>query len=109
MILFRANTIEDFTAMMASLFAGLGTSPILDGSWLTHGTDALDMAVIVISAVILLVVDIIRERGISLREVVFGHGVALQWAVGFCLLSATIIFGAYGAGYTVVPSIYAGF
>ena len=109
MVMFRANDLSDFVAMMGSLFSGVGISPLTDGSWLTHGTDKFDMLIVCIATALIFAVDLAHERGVSFRQLVFGHGVAFEWTVGLCLLSATIVFGAYGAGYTVVPSIYAGF
>lgn len=109
MLMFRADNLSVFASMMASLFTGPGIEPLLNGSWLSHGTDALDLGVVAVSVAIMFFVGRSRERGTSFRAVMSERGFWRSCAVFCALCCATLVFGAYGAGYVAVPSIYAGF
>ena len=109
MTLFRADTLADFGQMMAALFSGWGTAPLASGELFTHGTDLLDLCAALAGAAAMLVADVLQTRPGGLRGLVLGHGTALRWGLGVCLLCAVVVFGAYGAGYATVASIYAGF
>lgn len=109
MMLFRADSLHAFREMCASLFARPGLEPLAGGTWLMHGTDALDMLVVVVGAVAMLVVDVLREHGYELRPALTEHGIRRSYAAFAGLACVALVFGAYGAGYIPVPSIYAGF
>lgn len=109
MTLFRADDLPTFGSLCASLLAGPGLEPLATGTWLTHGTDALDLLVVAACAVAMLAVDHLHEQGHSLRPALTERGPWRAYAATAGLACAALVLGAYGAGYTVVPSIYAGF
>jgi hypothetical protein len=45
----------------------------------------------------------------SLASLLLGKSRARRWATGLALFVMVVVFGAYGALYTPVPSIYAHF
>ena len=53
-------------------------------------------------------VGIAKERGGEPITFVRSH-IALRWAVPLGLLTAVVVFGAYGVGYTPVAPLYAQF
>ena len=61
------------------------------------------------SVLILFIVDVIKEYGISIREKVAGCKLPMRWAFWYAAIFVIIIFGAYGAGYTIVDMIYASY
>lgn len=109
MLIFRAGSLRAAVHMLLSLFGGNGVSAVTDGSLLQLGLDAKDLTVLAISAVILLVVGLLQEKGILLRRTIGGWPLPARWAVYLAGIFAVIIFGAYGTGYAPANLIYAGF
>lgn len=109
MMLFRADTLGAFRAMLRSVWVWPGTEPLTSGSVFAHGADRYDLLVVAVFAALMLAVDVAHERGVAFRPLLLGHGTAVCWASGFALLACAIVFGAYGVSYVPVPSIYAKF
>ena len=57
----------------------------------------------------MLVVGLIRERGVSITERVAAWPLPARWALWYTLFLAVIIFGAYGTAYAPVDPMYAQF
>ena len=72
----------------------------------TLGTGALDK---VLHAVLVLVIGILHERGVHIRECVAAWPIVPRWCFYFAALFVVLIFGVYGAGHTPADLIYAGF
>ncbi len=103
MLLFRANSLRIFAEMFESMFRKT------TGNWLELGLDRHDLAVLALGALLMLMVGIVRERGICIRERIASWPMVLRWTVyagGFC---AIVLLGAYGSGYGVVDPLYANF
>lgn len=73
------------------------------------GLDNYDILLVLGGIFIVLVVDIIHEKGISIREKVASCRLPLRWGFWYAVILFIVIFGAYGAGYTIVDMIYAAY
>ncbi|MGI6756048.1 MAG: MBOAT family O-acyltransferase [Atopobiaceae bacterium] len=109
MMLFRADSLTSFAQLLAATWQGAGIDAITTGELFSHGADALDLAVALVGTAALFAFDLYQVKKGSVRELVVTHGTARRWAFGLALLAVLLVFGAYGAGYTPVASIYAGF
>ena len=103
MLLFRADNLHAAVSMFLSLFRGTGAS------LLKLGLDQRDFAILAVSAIILLVVGLLQEKGISLRRAIGEWPLPARWAVYLAGIFFVIIFGGYGSGYAPAALIYAGF
>lgn len=57
----------------------------------------------------MLTVDILKEKGVSVRETVSGYNIFIRWGVYIAAVVLVVVFGAYGASYNPVAFIYAAF
>ena len=109
-MLFRADTIGVAGNMLTSILFRFHIRDFTRISWMHgYGVSRSDIAVIVIGIVVIAVVDILNERGISVREQLGKYPLPLRWTVSYGAILCIIIFGAYGAGYDATAMIYAGF
>lgn len=109
MMIFRADTLRDFAAMFTSIFSGAGLAPFMSGAIFTHGFDRHDLLVTALSAMLLVIVGMLQERGHSLREELSQKSLPVRWSVYFAMILTVVIFGAYGTGYQALDPIYGGF
>ena len=73
------------------------------------GIDRYDVGVVFFTLGIILMISILQERGIKIRESFAKQPLVLRWAVMYGMIFFVIIFGAYGLGYIPVDPIYANF
>lgn len=106
---FNAVDLDAGFGMFRSVFTDFSFSEIADGTLLTIGMDLADYVIVIIAAVVLLVVGILHEMNIHIRAGVAKMKTAFRWIFYYIGFFAVTIFGAYGAGYTIVDMIYAGF
>ena len=79
------------------------------GNWLELGLDRHDLAVLALGALLMLMVGIVRERGICIRERIASWPMVRRWTVYAWVFCAIVLLGAYGSGYGVVDPLYANF
>ena len=106
---FRAVSLSAGIDMFRRIFQNFGASQLWDGTLLTLGMDKPDFAVVLVGTVIVLIVDVLKEKGMAIRETIAAKKLPVRWAVYYAVIFAVIIFGAYGVGYMPVDLIYAGF
>ena len=64
---------------------------------------------VLIGIVIMLIVGILKEKKLNIREEIAKKPVIIRWSIYYLLIFFIIIFGAYGAGYVPIDPIYANF
>ena len=105
---FRAETVGDGFQMLKRILTDFHLTEM--GNKLYYlGMDQYDCFVAVAGILIVMVVDILHERNIAIREKIAKWVLPVRWAVWYAAIMCVVIFGAYGAGYTVVDMIYAGY
>ncbi len=105
---FRAETVGTGFAMLGRILTNFHITELGDHIY-SLGMDYYDAAVALIGILIVLVVDILHEKNIQIRKVISGWALPARWVFWYAAIFIVIIFGAYGAGYTVVDMIYAGY
>ena len=75
-------------------------------SLLNLGLDIANWWILIIAILILLVVDILHEKEISVIAWVDKHNIVLRWVLGLALIWTTIMFGIYGVAYDTSQFIY---
>ncbi len=108
-LFFRANGLGVGLKMFASIFTGFHWSTLTDGSLLKLGLSIKDLAVVLFGLTTILIVGILHEKGVAIRERIAGWNIAVRWGFLYAAIVIIIIFGAYGAGYIPAKLIYAGF
>ena len=106
---FNANSLSDGFAMFGRIFTDFNPADIGSGVILGLGLKWQEWLIVALSLVVALIVDIMHEKGMHLRERIAAFKLPARWTVYYAAIFAVIIFGAYGAGHTVIDIIYAGF
>ena len=108
-LIFRALSLGQAAGMLKKIGTQFTTAVLRDGSLFTVGMDRQDYIIVFVTLVIVLIVGIVQERGVRIREYLVGRNLAMRFAAGYALILFIVIFGAYGLGYLPVNPIYAGF
>lgn len=101
-IFFRAGSFRSAIAMIRSVF----THVLTLGSLFEIGLDTMDFYVLILAILLLVAVDIRKERKISIREWVEQQNLWMRWSLYLGLIFAVLIFGIYGSGYDSGTFIY---
>ena len=102
MLLFRSNGMSNALYMLRHLFIPYTESLVIK-------VDTRDMAVMVLGAALIVVVDILHERGLHIRERIASRPLPLRWAVYIGGVVLVMVLGAYGDNYDPAAFIYAQF
>ncbi len=108
-LFFRADTLTKGFSMFARMVTGFTVNGISNGTLLTLGIDMQDFVIVGVCVVCVFAMDVMREKGICMRQKVAGLPVWARWSVYYSLVMAAILFGAYGTGYLQLDPIYANF
>lgn len=108
-LFFRAVRLRAGFFMIRSIFTGFDVSVFTNGSIFKLGLSDKDFLVVIVGVILVFIVGILHEKGVSIREKVSGWNICLRWSFYIAAILTVIIFGAYGNGYTPVDPLYAGF
>ena len=105
-LIFRAPSVEVARVMIKKIFTNFSAKY---SEVITLGLDQSDYLLLIIALVIILVISLLKEKGINVREAIAKKHIVIRWFIYYLLIFSIIIFGAYGAGYQPVDPIYADF
>ena len=105
-IFFRAATLQQAITMIKNMFTCLNTWVLFDGSLFTLGLDAKDFNVLIVFIAIMIVVDYLRSKKISLTESFGKQNILMQWFVFLAGIWVILIWGIYGPGFDAAQFIY---
>lgn len=108
-LFFRANGLRAGLAMAGRIFTNFTLDSLWNGTLFTFGMDPQDYGIVVVTLLLVLLVGILQEKGIPLRQCLGKRHVVIRFAVAYGMILYLVIFGAYGAGYIPVDPIYAAF
>lgn len=103
---FRATSIQEAFEIIRSSFAVFNPWVLFDGTLYTLGLSKVEFWVMVMSILVLLGVDILHVKGISIRESVLKQPLVIRWGLYYTAILAILIFGVYGPGYNAANFIY---
>lgn len=106
---FRADGLKAGFKMFYKLVTDFSFKSITDGTMLKLGMDKADYIVAGLTLILVLIISIIKEKGINPLHYINEKPTAFKWALWYAMLFFIIIFGAYGSGYTPIDPIYADF
>lgn len=101
MLLFRSDSLSHFFQLLASL-----TTP----AFITISQiPKKDTCLIIFYLFIVVVVGILEENKINLREKLQEQNLLFRWIIYWIIIFSVIIFGMYGRGFEASSFIYGGF
>ena len=77
-----------------------------EGNLYTFGLDASGYMVVIAAILVLLVVGILQESGMKIRETLAKQNVLFRWFIYLVLIFSVLIFGIYGSGFDSSAFIY---
>ncbi len=107
-LFFRAASVGDAFAMLQKAVTVFNPNVLWDGSLLTAGLDGIEMAIAILSLVLLCAVSVLQQKK-GVRERIAQKALPVRWIVWYALLFGVILLGCYGPGYSASEFIYQGF
>lgn len=104
---FRAETLKDGFNMLKIMFTKLFV--LGKNEFYNFGLDMFDVSLIIIGLLVVLVISILKEKSINIREKIANKNILIRWIIYYILILSIVILGAYGPGYAPVDPIYADF
>lgn len=110
-IIVKAPSLKDAGLMIKALFTSIDLDFLLglDGKIYDYGVNEKEMSIVVFSVLILLVVGILQENGVKIRETLAKQNIFFRWALVLLLIAFILIFGVYGPNYNASDFIYGNF
>lgn len=108
-LFFRAEGLRSGFKMLRRIFFHFSLETFANGQIFKAGVDEKDCVIVAVTLVIILVISILRERGVPIRETIAAQKLPVRWLCYYALILFLVIFGAYGPAYSPVDPIYAGF
>ncbi len=110
-IIVKAPSLDDAFKMIKALFTSIDLDFILglDKQIYTFGVNEKEMKVLFFSILVLLVIGILQESGIKIRESLSKQNIFFRWGLLLILLTVILIFGMYGPEYSASDFIYGNF
>lgn len=100
MFLFR---VDSFAQMGVMLHSKASTALF------SLGLKKADFALLIVGIFIMLIVGVMQEFNINIREELQKQNLIFKWLVYYIIIFSIIIFGIYGKGYDAASFIYGGF
>ena len=108
-LFFQASSLKEGFRMVRDIFHGFRLNILWKGDALTWGLDVYDWLVVLLMLITVVIINLIREKGVDITSALLRKPMLLRWALVLSLLMVITIFGCYGPGYEEVDLIYAGF
>lgn len=108
-LFFRAHGLYAGLQMFKKIFTDFTLTTITDGTLFTYGMDIYDFYLVAVFVIFLLIIGVLQEKGIELRQSINRKPIVVRFAVYYALILFVVIYGAYGTGYVPLDPIYAGF
>ena len=108
-LIFKADNLTEGIRMLRSIGDGFTPAILWNGTALNWRLDVYDWLVVLVMLIVVLVVNIIREKGIDVTEALIKKPMIIRWTLVLSLILVIAIFGLYGPGFEEVDLVYAGF
>lgn len=103
----RAQGFKVALAMFGRTFTNWNDlSFITDGTLLKLGLNNANWILVLILIPLLLFVDYLHEKGVSIRETIAKQGLVFRWIIYIAAVLFVLIFGLYGPEYNAADFIY---
>ena len=108
-MIFRANGAKAAIVMLKTVFGHSHMTALGQMDLPSFGIDRADIAIVLCGVILVTVVGLLHERGISIRRKIATLSTPARWCCYYVMILLPLIFGAFGDGYLEVELIYANF
>lgn len=102
----RCLSLRSGLTMIKSSFTVWNPEIFVDGTFLNFGLTRKDYLVIAIMIVILLIVGILQERGMKMRDRIALLPIPVRWTIYIGAIMLLVLCGMYGPGYSAASFVY---
>ncbi len=106
MIFFRAEGAKKAFSMIVHVLKNPRTSSVLAGAQYTYGLDENNFKLLILSIILLMVVDFMKDRGISVRKHIMRQDTWFRVLVAATSVIFIAVFGIWGNAYNAQSFIY---
>ncbi|WP_408069685.1 MBOAT family O-acyltransferase [Butyrivibrio sp. JL13D10] len=107
-IFFKAPTFKVSMYMLKNMWT-ITPWVFFDKSLFNLGLTEADVRLLIPALIMLIIVDILGYKGISIREKVTKQALCLRWAVYILAVLFVLVCGVWGPGYNAASFIYSSF
>lgn len=108
-IFFRVTDLSQAVTIIRMIFTDFSPWILTDGTLYTFGLSEKSMHLLILMTGILFFVDVLHERGISIRQQISRECLFIRWVLYLGAVYAILLFGIYGIGYDSSSFIYMNF
>lgn len=105
-IFFYAGGTRMALSIIRQMLTSFQVWTLFDGTLFDVALSRPEFAVLVISLVVVLIVDILRYRGVNIQGWVERQHILFRWLLYYAVLFSIIIFGVYGSEYAASAFVY---
>lgn len=102
----RADSLMISFGMIKNMFAEFNPWVLTDGTLYELGLEPRQMFMVFLVILVLLVVSLMQEKGIRIRESLEQQNMLFQWLVVIGAILFIVIYGAYGGGFSAADFVY---
>lgn len=108
-MIFRAESMNKLIRYIKFMWTYFDIYNYSESFLITRGLDYKDVFIVCLTLIIVLIVSILKEKGVNIRKSLQKKPLALRWSILLGLILYIVVFGAYGMGYEPVSPMYANF
>lgn len=110
-VIVKAPSIGEAFRMIKTMFTSFSPGFLAGttGEIYTYGLDKSNMVVLALALALLLVIGILQESGMKIRESLSRQNLVFRWGMLLALLAVILVFGIYGPEYDASAFIYGRF
>lgn len=105
-VFFRIDALRSCVPVFSSMIHAKNFWIFTDGSIYEAGLNDKNFTVLIICLIILALYDLLKRKGIVLREVVFSQDLWCRWIIYLALILFIFVFGIYGSKFSDAGFIY---
>lgn len=108
-IIVRCASLSDAKVFFYNMIVLWGKMKWGRGTLFDMGLDVTHFVIAIVGIVIMIVVSVLKERGVSIRESISRMHIVVRWTIYIVVFYSIVIFGIYGPGYDASAFAYIGF
>lgn len=108
-IIVKAPSLGHAAQMIKAMFTDIDLDFFINGEMFNLGVDRKNMGLLFVAIMVLVVVSILQENGMKIRETLAKQNIIFRWLIILLLIMAIVVFGTYGPAYSAKSFIYGAF
>lgn len=102
----RADSLMDSLRMLKRMFSEFNPWIFTDGMLLKLGLNEKQLFLVFVMLLVLLVVGIMQEKGVHLREKLDEQNIIFRWVFVIAAVAFLLVYGAYGSSFSAADFVY---